>query len=59
MPVFGITNALVPIVGYNYGAENKERIIKAIKIRNITGSFGYGMRNIIILVSSEIFVGYV
>ncbi len=32
MPVFGITNALVPIVGYNYGAENKERIIKAIKI---------------------------
>ena len=32
MPVFGITNALIPIVGYNYGAEYKKRIIKTIKI---------------------------
>ncbi|MDR1754908.1 MAG: MATE family efflux transporter [Eubacterium sp.] len=32
MPVFGLNNGLVPIIGYNYGAQNKERIIKAIKL---------------------------
>ncbi len=32
MPVFGITNAMVPIVGYNYGARSKERIVQCIKI---------------------------
>jgi Na+-driven multidrug efflux pump len=32
MPVFGLNNALVPIVAYNYGAKNKERIIKTIKL---------------------------
>ena len=26
MPVFGLTNGMVPIVAYNYGAKNKERI---------------------------------
>ena len=32
MPGFGLTNALVPIVGYNYGARRKERILAAIKV---------------------------
>lgn len=32
MPVFGVTNALVPIVGYNYGAQQKTRIVKTIKL---------------------------
>lgn len=32
MPGFGLTNALVPIVGYNYGARNKERIMKCVKV---------------------------
>ena len=32
MPGFGLTNALVPIVGYNYGARRKERILSAIKV---------------------------
>ena len=32
MPVFGVTNALVPIVGYNYGARQKKRIIDAVKL---------------------------
>ena len=26
MPVFGLTNGMIPIVGYNYGARKKERI---------------------------------
>ncbi len=31
MPIFGLSNGLVPIIGYNYGARNKERIYSAIK----------------------------
>ena len=40
MPVFGLTNALVPIVGYNYGAGNRERIVKAIKL---AGCYAFGI----------------
>ena len=36
MPIFGINNGLVPIIAYNYGAKNKERIIKSIKLAMIT-----------------------
>lgn len=31
MPVFGLNNGVVPIVAYNYGAKDKNRIVKAIK----------------------------
>lgn len=32
MPVFGMNQGLMPIVGYNYGARNKERMTKAFKL---------------------------
>lgn len=32
MPVFGLTNGMIPIIGYNYGAKNKKRILKTIKL---------------------------
>jgi len=32
MPVFGLNNGLVPIVAYNYGAKNRKRLIKAVKL---------------------------
>ncbi|HAX52131.1 MAG TPA: MATE family efflux transporter [Lachnospiraceae bacterium] len=32
MPVFGLTNGMIPIVAYNYGAQNKKRIVDAIKM---------------------------
>lgn len=31
MPIFGINNAVVPIVAYNYGAKNKDKMMKTIK----------------------------
>ena len=31
MPIFGINNAVVPIVAYNYGAKNKEKMMKTMK----------------------------
>ena len=32
MPVFGVTNALIPIVGYNYGARQRKRIMDTIRL---------------------------
>jgi putative MATE family efflux protein len=32
LPVFGITNAMVPILAYNFGARKKNRILKAIRL---------------------------
>ena len=32
MPVFGINNGMVPIISYNFGARNKERMIDTMKI---------------------------
>ncbi|MHC6203562.1 MATE family efflux transporter [Breznakiellaceae bacterium SP9] len=32
MPVFGLNNAMVPIIAYNYGAKKKARIIRTIKL---------------------------
>ncbi|MBE6969767.1 MAG: MATE family efflux transporter [Ruminococcaceae bacterium] len=31
MPVFGLNNAMVPIIGYNYGAGKKERIYQVLR----------------------------
>ncbi len=38
MPVFGLNNGMVPIIAYNYGAGNRERIIKTIKLSIIYAS---------------------
>lgn len=38
MPVFGLNNGMVPILAFNYGAGNKERLIKTMKY-----SIGYAV----------------
>lgn len=44
MPVYGISNAIIPIIGYNYGAKKPERIkhgiIGAIKFGMLIMAFG-------------------
>lgn len=37
MPVFGLTNGMIPIIAYNYGAHNKKRIYQTIKLSTIIG----------------------
>lgn len=32
MPAFGLNSGMVPIISYNYGARNKDRIVKTIKL---------------------------
>ena len=31
MPVFGLNNGVIPVIAYNYGAKNRERVLKALK----------------------------
>lgn len=31
MPVFGLNNGIIPIMAYNYGAGNRERVLKTMK----------------------------
>ncbi len=32
MPVFGLNNGMVPIIGYNYGAKKPDRLMKTLKL---------------------------
>ena len=36
MPIFGLNNGMIPIIAYNYGAKNKERVVKTVKLAVIT-----------------------
>lgn len=35
LPVFGLNNAVISIVSYNYGAKNVKRLVNTVKIANI------------------------
>ncbi len=48
MPVFGLTHGVMPIMGYNFGARNKERLISALKI-------GSAIALVIMLVGTVVF----
>ncbi len=32
MPIFGLTNGMIPIVAYNFGARNRKRIMQTLKL---------------------------
>ena len=36
MPIFGLNNGFIPIVAFNYGAQNRKRMIKVIRYAVIT-----------------------
>lgn len=36
MPIFGLNNAMVPILSYNYGAEKPERVKKTVRLSVLT-----------------------
>jgi len=38
MPIFGMNNGVVPIVAYNYGAQNRQRMVSAIKLNTLYSS---------------------
>ena len=36
MPVFGLNNGITPIIAFNYGAQNRKRMVKTIKLSMVT-----------------------
>lgn len=32
MPIFGLNNGVIPIIAYNFGAKNRERIMRSVKL---------------------------
>ena len=53
MPMFGISNALLAIVSYNYGAKNKERIREAIKIAFVASFAIVGLSVVLMWIFSK------
>ncbi len=51
MPVFGLTHGVMPIMGYNFGAKNKKRLLSALKIGSIIAC-------IIMIVGTIIFLAF-
>ena len=51
MPVFGLNNGVIPIIGYNYGARNRLRMIQAVKYALL---FAFGF----MLVGTVIFLAF-
>ncbi len=43
MPVFGLSQGTMPILGYNFGAKNKERFLKTYKLAVIVASIIMGL----------------
>lgn len=39
MPIFGLTQGMMPVLGYNYGAGNKKRVLKTLKVGVLTAVF--------------------
>ena len=50
MPVFGLNNGITPIIAFNYGAQNRKRMVKTIKLSMATAFcimlFGFLCRDI-------------
>lgn len=40
MPLFGLNNAVIPVVAFNYGARNRRRMMATIRLAAV---FGFGM----------------
>jgi Na+-driven multidrug efflux pump len=36
MPIFGLTNGMIPIVSYNYGANKRDRVFATIKLSAVS-----------------------
>ncbi len=56
MPVFGLSNALIPICAYNYGARKKDRINGAMKLGlGVTTAF-MALGSALILIKPDLFL---
>ena len=57
MPVFGLSNALIPIFSYNYGARKRERIFGAMRIGMIASVAMMAFGTVLIVAFPAFFLG--
>lgn len=57
MPVFGLSNGMVPIVGYNYGAKNRQRVYSAIKVALTYAIVIMAVGTLLFMLVSELLLG--
>ena len=57
MPVFGMNSGLMPILGYNFGAKNKARLMKALKLGMIVAAFIMTFGAVIFMLFPDVLMG--
>ena len=57
MPVFGLSNGLVAIIGYNYGARLRQRIYEAIKVALKLAGIIMGVGMLLFLLIPQVLLG--
>lgn len=58
MPIFGLNNGMVPIIAYNFGAKNKERLVKTIKLSFLYAIFIMMIGTIIFNAFPDVLLGF-
>ncbi len=57
MPVFGLTNGMVPIVGYNYGARNRRRVYECVRVSLVWATTIMFLGMVLFLTAPEFLMG--
>lgn len=57
MPVFGLNNGIIPIIGYNYGARKKERIYRTIRFGVLFACFFMVLGFVCFQLIPQVFLG--
>nr|MBR4280888.1 MATE family efflux transporter [Clostridia bacterium] len=57
MPVFGLTNGMVPIVAYNYGARSRKRVYECVKVSLIWAMVIMFLGMVLFLAAPEFLMG--
>ena len=58
MPVFGLNNGVIPILAYNYGAQNRRRMTKTIRVSLCYASAFMLLGTVCLLYTSEIYTRF-
>ena len=58
MPVFGLNNGVIPVIAFNYGAGNRERVVKAIKTSAVIALIIMSAGLVLFQVAPELMLGF-
>ena len=58
MPVFGLNNGVIPIIAYNYGAQKRSRMTKAIRVSLALASAFMLLGTVLFLLIPDVLLGF-